>query len=252
MQFRLLLIGIFLVASSVTATAQSAVEFSADSIESQPGQDERKGRLYVGKDRIRSDIDMNGEKIIQIIDLAKQEAIVINVAQKSFMRRRASEFEVKSQSSSSADENPCAGMRNLVCKKTGAETVNGRKTLKWEISNPADTQGGIMRFWVDAEHRIPVRQEMPDGSIMEQHLLGRESVNGRNAEKWEMTMSRPDGQSQVSYQWYDPQIKMNVREQLPGGFTRNLINIKLKHQPAELFSIPDGFSEISMPQQPGQ
>lgn len=252
MQTRLLLIGIFLLVSSVTAIAQSAVEFSAESVESQPGQEERKGRLYVGKDRVRSDIDMNGEKIIQIIDLAGQEAIVINVAQKSYMRRRASDHEVKAQASSSADADPCAGMQNLVCKKTGVETVNGRKTLKWEISNPAAAQDATMRFWVDAEHQVPVRQEMPDGTIMERRLLGRESVNGRKTEKWEMTMSRPDGQSQVSRQWYDPHIKMNVREQLPGGFTRNLINIKLKPQPAELFSIPEGFSEISMPQQPGQ
>jgi hypothetical protein len=252
MQPGLLLIAIFLLASLVTTTAQSAVEFSAETIESQPGQGQRKGNLYVGKDRVRSDVDLNGEKIIQIIDLGRQEAIVINVAQKSYMRRRASSLEIQSQSLSASDTSPCAGMQNLVCKELGAETVNGRNTLKWEISNPAAGQEGTIRFWLDAEHRIPVRQEMPDGSIMEQRVLGRETVNGRNTEKWEVTVRRPEGQSQASLQWYDPQIRMNVREQLPGGFTRNLINIKLQSQPADLFSIPEGYSEIAMPQQPGR
>jgi hypothetical protein len=194
---------------------------------------------------------MNGETIIQIIDLGGQEAIVINAAQKSYIRRRASKSEIQVQASSATDASPCTGMQNLVCRAAGSEPINGRKALKWEITNPAAGKGGTMRFWLDAEHRIPVRQEMPDGSIMEMRLLERATVNGRDTEKWEMTARRDDGQSYVSLQWYDPEIRMNVREQHPGGFARNLINIKLQPQPVELFSIPAGFTEITM-QQPAR
>lgn len=252
MRSRLLLIGTLLLSSLVTTTAQSAVEFSADTIESQPGQGQRTGHLYVGKDRVRSDFDANGETITQIIDLGKQEAIVINSALKSYMRRRASPLEIQVQTSSAKDESPCAGMQNLICKEQGSAMVNGRKTLKWEITNPAAGKDGTMRFWLDAEHRIPVRQEMPDGSVMEQRLLERETINGRKTEKWEVTARVPENQSQVYWQWYDPELRMNVREQLPDGFTRNLTNIKLQPQPTELFSIPAGYTEITMPQQPGQ
>jgi hypothetical protein len=250
MHSRLLLIITLLLVTFVTNAAQSTVEFSAETIESQPGQGQRNGRLYIGQDRVRSDTDVNGETIVQIIDLGKQEAIVINAAQKSFIRRRASEHEIQAQASAK-DASPCAGMQNLVCKEAGSETINGRKTLKWEITNPSAGKGGTMLFWLDAEHRIPVRQEMPDGSIMEMRLLERETVNGRDTEKWEMTARRGDGQSYVSLQWYDPEIRMNIREQLPGGFARNLINIKLQPQPVGLFSIPAGFTEITM-QQPAR
>jgi hypothetical protein len=252
MQLKLPLILVFLLTSFASTAAWAVVEFSAQTVESQPGQDPRNGYLYVAKDRVRSDIDVNGEAIIQIIDIGRQEAIVINSARKSYMRRRASEGEIQAQTPPAADADPCAGMQNLVCRQSGTETVNGRKALKWEISNPAAEQAGIMRFWLDAEHRFPVRQEMPDGSRLELRLLKQETVNGRNTEKWEMTVSRADGNSQVSWRWYDPEIRMIVREELPGGFTRNLTDIKLKPQPAELFSIPAGYTEISIPQQPGR
>jgi len=250
MRSRLFLIGTFALLQFVAATAYSAVEFSAETIETQPEQGQVRGHLYVGKDRVRSDFDVDGQTIIQIIDIGRQQAIVINASQKSYMRRRASQIEIQAQASPATSENPCAGLQNLVCKELGSETVNGRKTLKWDITNKAAGQGGPMHFWLDAEHRIPVRQEMPDGSIMEQRLLQRETVNGRDAEKWEVTERLAGGESRAYWQWYDPELKMNIREELPDGFTRNLINIKLQAQPDELFSIPAGYTEVTMPQQP--
>lgn len=252
MYSRLLQIVTLLLASLAATAAHPAAEFSAVTVDSQPGQEERTGRLFVGKDRIRTDMEMNGETIIQIIDLGRQEAIVINSAQKSYMRRRAGSGEMPVQSRSAKDANPCAGMKNLVCNKAGSETINGRKAQKWEITNPQAAQDEAMYVWLDAEHGIPVRQEMPDGFVMEMHMLKREKANGRNTEKWEMKASHPDGQSQTSVRWYDPEIGMNVREEMPGGFTRNLTNIKLQAQPAEVFSIPEGYTEISMPQQPAR
>ncbi len=252
MHARPLLKGLLLLMVLTATTASAAVEFVADTIESQEGQGERKGRLYVGKERIRTDTELNGDTVTQIIDLGRQEAIVISNAQKSYMRRTAGEGEVISQGSFKADANPCAGMKHLVCKQAGSDTVNGRKAQKWEVSAAAGQQGGAMMVWLDAEHGFPIRQQMPDGSVLEMRLLKQEQVNGRNTEKWEMQASRPDGQSQVSWRWYDPEIKMNIREEMPGGFSRNLTNIKLQAQPADLFSIPEGYTEMTMPQRPGQ
>jgi len=229
---------------------QAGVEFSADSVESHPEYGERTGRLFMGQDRIRTDFEINGEKIIQIIDLDKQQAIIINVTQKSFMRRQAGKVDMKQSAASSGDMNPCANMQNLDCKDAGSEMVNGRRTHKWVISSAG--QSGTMTFWLDETRKIPVRQELPDGSLMEMRMLGIESINGRNTEKWEMTSRFPNGESQKSTQWYDPQLNINVREQQPGGFTRNLININLGKQPDNVFLVPPGFSEQTMPQQSGQ
>ena len=232
--------------------AQSVVEFSADTLESHPQQGEHAGKLYIGKNKVRTEYDVNGETIIQIIDLDKQEAVIINPAEKSYIRRHAGQQEMMPQGMGNAGSNPCAGMQNLTCKEGGIELVNGRKARKWEITTTAGGEGGSMQFWLDEERRIPVRQVMPDGSSMEARMLGIEKVNGRSAEKWEMTSSYPNGKNMVSYQWYDPELQMIIREEQPGGFTRNLMNIKQQAQPAALFSVPAGYKEISMPQGGGQ
>jgi hypothetical protein len=228
--------------------AQPVIQFSADTIESHPQQGERKGKLYIGKNKVRTEYDMDGQTIIQIIDLDRQEALIINPAEKSYMRRQAGQQEMMPQGRGQSGRNPCAGMKNLTCKEGGIEVINGRKTRKWEITTAAGGQEGSMQFWLDEERHIPVRQIMPDGSSMEARMLGVEQINGRKAEKWEMTAEYPNGQSMVSYQWYDPSLQMIISEEQPGGFTRNLINIRQQPQPPGLFSIPAGYEEVSIPQ----
>ena len=53
-----------------------------------------------------------------------------------------------------------------------------------------------------------------------------------------------------SIQWYDKQLKMVIREELPGGYVRELRNIKLAKQPKELFSIPAGYQRRDEPPAP--
>ena len=99
--------------------------------------------------------------------------------------------------------NPCAGMQNLACRRIGVESINERPAEKWELENTAQRQSGKMVIWLDEERRIPIRQLLPDGSTMEMRLVGRETLNGRNTEKWEMKATRRGGQSSVTYQWFD-------------------------------------------------
>jgi len=235
---------LFVMQASVCAGAGSGtVQFSADTVEMMAGQEPHHGHLYIGADQVRTDFDMDGDSVIQIIDMARQEAIVINTAQKSFMRRRAPGDSV--QPAPSGDANPCAGMQNLVCRETGTEKVNGRLARKYEISGAG--QQGVMQFWIDVERKMPLRQLMPDGSGMELRMVAMEKLGGRLTEKWEVTEQATDGKSQTSLQWYDPELKMNIREERPGGITRELTNIKPGVQPADLFSVPAGYSEIAMP-----
>ena len=233
----------------IPVAARAAAEFSADTVESHPQYGEHKGHLYVGHDRMRTDFEMNGQQFIQIIDLDKQQAIIINPGEKSYMRRAAGRSEMM-KPPGAANGNPCANMQNLVCKDEGKEVINGRNTHKWQITRPGES--GAMVFWLDDQRKIPIRQQMPDGSSMEMRMVGREVVNGRNTEKWELTSRSADGQSQTSLQWYDPQLNMNIREQQPGGFTRNLTNIRVGKQSDSLFSVPAGYTERTIPQQPEQ
>jgi hypothetical protein len=232
--------------------AQDTTEFSADLIQTIPQQGTQTGKIFVGKDQVRTEFDFNGRTMIQIIDMKNQQAIMLDPENKTYILSKAMPQDaLPGDTGTAADTNPCAGMPGITCKKLGTEDINGRPAQKWEFENTAQAESGKMITWLDEERKIPLRQTMPDGSSMEMQLVGREMLNGRPTEKWEMTAIRPGGQSQVSYQWYDPFIKMNIREEQTGGFVREFQNVRIGKQPASLFTIPAGYKEVSMPQGQG-
>ena len=238
---------------AIAATGQ--VEFSADVIQSMPQQESRQGKIYVGNDQVRTDINVGGKTMIQIIDLKQQTAYMLDPGQKVYMERKAGPGELKPGGGGPAkNSDPCAGMQNLACSRIGVEAVNGRSAEKWELENTALGQSGKMVIWLDKERHIPIRQILPDGATMEMRLVGNETLNGRTVEKWEMKATRPGGQSSIAYQWFDPELNMNIREEQPGGFVSELHNISIGKQPADLFIVPTGYKMMSMPQDsvPGQ
>ena len=248
MQLSRLLFSVLLMLALPGAQAGEAmVEFSADTVESDMQGGEQTGKLYVGKDRIRTDIDINGQALIQIIDLDAQEALMINTQEKSYLRRQAGGGDIPPTQKTDA-ASPCAGMQNITCEQKGKEQVYGRPAIKWEFTSKAGGETGGMTIWLDEQRGIPTRQIMPDGSTIEMWMLGPDSVGGRQTEKWELTVTGPDGKSTSSYQWYDPAIKMNIREEAANGYFRELRNIKPGKQPDSLFKIPAGYKEVTMPQ----
>lgn len=242
---------VFFLSASVIA-GQGEVEFSADVIQSMPQQKSQQSKIYVGNGQMRTDITVNGKTMIQIIDIKQQTAYMLDPEQHSYMVRKAGPGEMAPSGEAATDANPCAGMKNLTCNKVGVENVNGRPAEKWEMASTAAGQSGKMTVWLDQERHMPVRQSLPDGSTMEMRLIGRETLNGRNTEKWEMTATRPGGQSNVSYQWFDPELKVNIREERPGGFVSEFRNIKVGKHPADLFTVPAGYKEVNIPQGEGQ
>jgi hypothetical protein len=256
MRFPIVSSSIILMFTSAAALAgQGPVEFSADVIQSMPQQESQQGRLYIGNDQVRTDTTVSGKTMIQIIDLKHQTAYLLDTGQKSYMERKAGPGEMMPGGGVSANKaNPCAGMQNLLCNRLGVESVNGRPAEKWELMNSAQEQSGKMVIWIDQERRIPVRQSLPDGASMEMRLVGRETLDGRNTEKWEMKATRPGGQSSVAYQWFDPELNMNIREEQPGGFVSELRNIRIGKQPVDLFTVPPGYKLMDIPQGggPGQ
>jgi len=243
---------ILLFTSATAIAGEGQIELSADVVQSMPQQESRQGRLYVGNDQVRTDITVGGKTMIQIIDIKRQTAYILDPGQKSYMERKAGPAELSPGGGSAAKEaNPCAGMQNLACHRVGVESVNGRPAEKWELENTVQGQSGKMVIWLDQVRHIPIRQLLPDGTSMEMRLLGRETLNGRNTEKWEMKATRPGGQGSVAYQWFDPELNMNIREEQPGGITSELRNIRIGKQPADLFAVPPDYTVMSIPQGSG-
>ena len=215
------------------------MEFSADAIIRAPQQIVRQTKLFVSEAAVRSEAVINGQNIIEIVYSDGSKTILINESLKLYKERF---FDKQSQVKTG--DSPCDQISNAVCENLGAENIAGHETIKWQIIS--DSQGGKLRtlHWIDVKRKLAIREFFPDGSVAELRMLKKEKVNGRDTEKWERSLSRPDGKSAKSYQWYDPELMIAIKEELSGDYVRELMNIKLSKQSKDLFSVPDGYKKI--------
>ncbi|KPK39704.1 MAG: hypothetical protein AMJ69_04910 [Gammaproteobacteria bacterium SG8_47] len=223
----------------------AAVEFSAEARQSAPQRPAQVAQMYVSKDAVRTEFTANGQRIAEIVFPDQRKRFVLFLQRGEYMEQMAPDA-LAVQAPQDTDS-PCAGVPNVTCSKLGQEQVNGRLADKWEFV--ADQGGRQARslHWIDVERRLPLRDMLPDGTVSELRQVATESLGGRSTEKWELTVTRPDGQSQRRLQWYDAELKIAVREEMSGGFVRELANIEVGPQPAELFELPEGFRKVSAP-----
>jgi hypothetical protein len=251
--FRFLAIAIFSFSapfgSAIAATDQ--VQFSADTLQKGPQGSESQGKIYVGNKKMRTEMTQGGQQIVQITDNQRQIQWILYPAQRSYMEYRVPAGAPQGDAQGS-DRNPCQGMQGASCRNLGQEQVAGRQAVKWEITISHQGKSQKSTRWIDSERGIPLRQEMPNGQRMELRMLGRESLGGRAVEKWEMSMYQGDQSPKRSLQWYDPELKLTVREEFPGGYVRGMQNIRVGAQPAQLFTVPMGFKKITPQQQQHQ
>lgn len=221
-------------------------EFSADAVVTIPGQPTTTSKLFVGKNVVRTEVETSDGIIIDIVFPFKGMLIKLNTKHQQYI-----EIPIEKQKSDK-DNNPCNRIRNASCTLIGTEKVDGRDAQKWQIL--ADQQGKKVRtlHWVDVKRQLAVREFFNDGSMAEMKYEKNEAINGRQTEKWVRTISRPDGSIVSSYQWYDPQLEIAIKEELPGGYIRELNNIKVGVQKKSIFDIPDNYEMIRPEQLPSQ
>jgi hypothetical protein len=239
------------------------IEFSAETVVKAPQRQVARGKMYIGKDGTRKESERDGKKIIQITNHRDRVAWILFPDEKSYLERRGGAAPPATQTQKSGAVDPCAGApQSVTCRKAGSEMVHGRETDKWEIVTQKQGQTQSTVMWIDKERGFPIKQQFPDGSS-EFRLIGKETINGRETEKWEITQIRkPTQQSQQrqpsqqqgpqttrSVQWYDPKLDLAIREEYPGGYVRELTNIQVGPQSASLFELPQGYTKKQMPTQ---
>jgi len=224
---------------SLPKAFSKSIEFSADAVIGAPHQEPRKSRLFVGKNAVRRESVVNGQALIEIIFPEKGRAVLINDQLRSYKERQ---FPNQTQDSV---HNPCLQIKHAKCEKLGTETIDGIKTEKWQIITPKQGRHVRTLHWIDTKRKLAIREFFPDGTVSELKMVKKEKLNNRNVEKWQRTVSRPDGQTLKSYQWYDSKLKIAIKEELPGGFTRELMNIDISKQSDALFNVPDGYMKIN-------
>ncbi len=151
---------VVLLCAIAQAQATFTRDFSADSVSHSAGR-ETDGRFYVSKGRIRMETLRNGVvKGVMIMDPRSKTLWEImperNVAM-NMSRMYASMLSSKDLMQKPVDaKNPCATLTGYTCHKLGAETVNGRQTEKWELTEP---NGKATYLWVDPTIPLAIKTQ---------------------------------------------------------------------------------------------
>lgn len=234
----------FVSAFSVNAF-EIGMEFSAEAVQSIPGRPSMTAKMFVSKKAVRTESTMNGNTMIEIVYVKDKRRVLLNPFRKTYVEQKSQNKNINKKQNVSGS--PCGVMLNATCKKSGKEKINGRDTVKWEMTVQRNGRKFKSLHWLDKKYRMPLREQFPDGTISTITLSGKEKINGRNTEKWKLHAARSGGQSIESQQWYDPKLKMVIREALPGGYVRELRNIKVAKQNKNLFKVPTEYKKEDMP-----
>ncbi len=229
---------------NTTFAYQVAIEFSATAVQKAPDRPEYQTKMYISKDSIRKDSMQNNIPVIEIVKLKQQSRIFLVPKEKIYMQIANPDLSKQGVEEISVSAKPCEGLPNTTCQMLGEEQVNKRKAEKWEYIATYEKQTYRSLHWVDIEHRMFIREFFPDGTISELVPDGVEKINGRQTEKWLWMLSGSDGKMQSATQWYDPELKIMIREELQGGYIRELRDVKTGKQDMKLFDIPSDYKQV--------
>lgn len=241
--------GCFWLAMTGNAAGPSNVQFSAQVVKSTPGQKTHHSQIYVGDNQVRLEYEKDSQTKVEIYDMKNQRALLLVPEQASYMERKVPQEEQTNPMLPPSDSNPCSRIREAKCKLLAIESLYGREVSKWEmvLSHEGKTLRSL--HWMDAERHTPLREQWPDGTVSELRLMGDEMLSGRATERWEMKTTRPDSKPMQSTRWYDPELQIAIREELSGGYFRELRDIRVAPQPDHLFTVPADYQRVTPEQQ---
>ena len=242
-----------LAAAGAVGADPAGVQFSADMERRTADGQTQKGRMYVGDGRTRMETSLQGQETVRISDSKNGKEYLLFPADKTYLERGTPPGAAAGAAppAPTAETDPCAGVPGLTCKRIGKEAVNGREAVKCEMIMTDQGRTMTATQWLDVQRPgMPLKQVMPNGQTMELKMVGAETVGGRKTEQWEMTQTLPNQPPAVSRQWYDPELKLTVREEFPGGYSSELKNIQVGSQPDALFTVPAGYTKKVLPVPP--
>ncbi len=235
------ILGICLFSARASAELSS---FVADAVQDEPGQEVRRGKLYVSPLGTRFEYVARAQKVIQIIQPSRGLFWLL-------FPRTMTYFEVKSTPSKNLKGTrakvPCVPDGKAVCKKLGTVKIGEAKLERWLVGDRV-AKSSVKVLW-DPRRRMFIKQEFPDGSTMEARQSGVRTFEGLTVEPWKMTYSYADGRKEYSYMLYAPDLGFPVMEQGSKGLVKELHNIKPYAQDASLYKIPNGYKKIAIPLQ---
>jgi hypothetical protein len=227
----------------ITLNAQ-AVSFTADAVHMR-GPDISHAKMFWKDGNVRFEYMDQGVRMVQIFDNSKHQMIWLDTESKVYVQRELGDQQkVPTGSEIGGSYNPCDEFPGAECRRLKTAEVNGRQTDKWLITFAVDGRDQHVFQWVDKQHRIVVRQENPDGSVLDVAILDDQEFNGRKVRKVNMVAIAPDGSTVHGSQWYDTALNIIVKQQVNDGAIDELRNIKVENIEPEMFAIPEGYESI--------
>jgi len=235
----------FLVAICLVLTNIShAVSFTADAIQLR-GSEIGHARMYWNDGSVRFEYLDQGVPMVQIFDNKNRKVIWLDTERKVYMQRELTEPQILPANPEAVEKfNPCDSFREAECNRLKSAEINGRQTDKWLLTFNVDGRDRHVFQWIDQEHQILVRQENPDGSVLDVKILDNQEVNGRPVRKVDMIAISPDGSSVHGIQWFDTELNIVVRQQADDGSIDELRNIRVEDVNPGLFAIPEGYKSV--------
>ncbi len=203
-------------------------------------------QMNVSKHAVRTESVINGRTVVEIFYPQQQKRILYWPDVKQFVEQKISQQTIPT-GEARKNFSPCADRVNSRCRKLDVEIIAGLKAEKWEMVRTVDSQNLRSLHWIEVERKFPIRELFPDGTVAEMSMAGKGKIDGRDVERWEMRATQPGGKQLQSVQWYDPELRIAIREEFEGGFVRELRNIKVGKQSPTLFVVPDDFTRASNP-----
>jgi hypothetical protein len=170
---------VVLIAMLTSGRFAFAQEFSAIQVSRDTPGHLTKSKVYMSGKKLSSYAEEDNGQIWGFIDLAKHTFTLINVGKKTYTQRPMARQDPWWLFVSTLDDgSPCppAVLKELgegaTCKDQGSETLNGRNTEKWEISQPNQRLGTqqpqtvLTRVWVDRKLLVWTKTELMAGATM--------------------------------------------------------------------------------------
>ena len=222
-----------------------AVSFSADAVQVRNG-DFSHARMYWTDNKVRFEYLDQGVSMVQIYDTLNKKIIWLDTENKVFLERESSDDLEKQKvvNKSSVITNPCKLFSDAKCTRLKEVVVNGRSTIKWLVTLIIQGDDKHIFQWIDKKYGVVIRQENPDGSVLNTSIDEGIEVNGRKARKIDMQAISQHGTTMQNVQWYDSELDVVIRQVFPDSGMDELRNIKVEKIASSLFKIPKGYSEV--------
>lgn len=230
-------------AGAALAQTSAPPDYTARAVHTQPDGSATSGSVVKSGPDMRLEYSENGRDLIQIIRRAEGVSYFLDPATQTYAEIRGTPAP---DPTGAGYMPPCQeGDRDLNCSFKGTEVISGITAEVWEIA-VSGQPGPTTVLWDGARHRA-LRQTMPDGSVMRMAFVAMTEMSGRPVEHWTVSYETAGQPAQSGAWYYDPELRLEVREDMVSGAVRALEDIRVGPVDPALFEVPAGWTKLDPP-----